>query len=94
MRVAHSVKCIRPVGDSNIWINGGFFVFKNELFDFINEGEDLLAEPFQRLIEKNELVAYKHAGFWASMDTYKDKQRLDELAAYDRAPWQVWKMQK
>jgi len=94
MHADHSVKCIRPVGDSSIWINGGFFVFKNEIFDLINEGEDLIAEPFQRLIDKNELVAYKYDGFWANMDTYKDKQQLDELSAFDKAPWQVWKTQK
>jgi glucose-1-phosphate cytidylyltransferase len=87
-----SVKCIRPVGLSNIWINGGFFVFKNEVFDYIKEGEELLDEPFQRLIAKNELIAYKYDGFWANLDTYKDKQQLDVLSSKDNAPWHVWKM--
>ena len=61
-------------------INGGYFVFKNQIFDYIKEGEDLVNEPFQRLISQRELVAYEYDGFWASLDTYKDKQRLDELS--------------
>jgi glucose-1-phosphate cytidylyltransferase len=71
-------------------INGGFFVFKKEIFDFINPGEDLVYEPFQRLIKKQQLVAYKHDGFWASLDTYKDKQRLDELASKNSSFWEIW----
>ncbi|MFB3888918.1 MAG: sugar phosphate nucleotidyltransferase [Candidatus Bathyarchaeia archaeon] len=89
-----SVKSISPACDSNIWINGGFFIFKNEIFNYINEGEDLLAEPFQRLMDKNELAAYKYDGFWANLDTYKDKQQLDFLSSSDNAPWQIWKISK
>ena len=85
------VKSIRHVNQSGIRINGGFFVFKKGIFDYINEGEDLVDEPFQRLIERNELVAYEYDGFWANLDTYKDKQRLDELASKGNAPWEIWK---
>jgi glucose-1-phosphate cytidylyltransferase len=85
------VKSIGHVSQSGIRINGGFFVFKNGIFDYIKEGEDLVDEPFQRLIKRSELVAYEYDGFWASMDTYKDKQRLDELASKGDAPWKVWK---
>jgi glucose-1-phosphate cytidylyltransferase len=85
------VKSIRLVSQTDIRINGGFFVFKNGIFDCISEGEDLVDEPFQRLIKRNELVAYKYDGFWANLDTYKDKQRLDELASKGQAPWEVWK---
>ncbi len=87
------VKSIRQASQS-IRINGGFFVFKNEIFDYINEGEDLVDEPFQRLIKRSELVAYAYDGFWAGLDTYKDKQRLDELASKGNAPWEVWKNAK
>jgi glucose-1-phosphate cytidylyltransferase len=85
------VTAIRQVGRSNIRINGGYFVFKNSIFDNINEGEELVDKPFGRLIGKRELVAYEHQGFWASMDTYKDKQQLDELSRKNRAPWHVWR---
>ncbi len=76
---------------SNLRINGGYFVFKNQIFDYIKEGEDLVNEPFQRLINQCELVAYEYDGFWASLDTYKDKQRLDDLVSKNNASWQMWK---
>jgi glucose-1-phosphate cytidylyltransferase len=70
--------------------NGGFFVLKRQIFDYIHPGEDLVFEPFQRLIQKHQLVAYQHNGFWASLDTYKDKQRLDELALKKASSWEIW----
>ena len=70
--------------------NGGFFVFKKQIFDYINLGEDLVYEPFQRLMKQHQLVAYRHDGFWASLDTYKDKQRLDELALKNASSWEIW----
>jgi glucose-1-phosphate cytidylyltransferase len=72
-------------------INGGFFVFKNEIFDLIGSKEDLVNEPFQRLIQRNELIAYKYDGFWASLDTYKDKARLEEIVARGNGSWEIWK---
>jgi len=88
------VKNIRQLNQTPLRINGGFFVFKNEIFDYINPGEDLVYEPFQRLIKKRELVAYKYDGFWASLDTYKDKQRLDELASKNASFWEIWNHNK
>ena len=85
------VKDISSIGESNVKINGGFFVFKKEIFNYIKEGDDLVNEVFKRLIEKNQLVAYNYDGFWGNMDTYKDKQKLDELALNDKAPWEIWK---
>ncbi len=79
------------VGLSDLWINGGFFVFRRRIFDYIKEGEELVAEPFQRLIRDEQLVAFKHTGFWGAMDTFKDKQRFDEMAARGETPWEVWK---
>jgi glucose-1-phosphate cytidylyltransferase len=83
-----------PIDKSNIRINGGFFVFKKEIFDYIHKGEELVLEPFHRLIKKKELIAYKYDGFWGNMDTYKDKQKLDELVDSDKTLWQVWKPHK
>ncbi len=92
-RADGTVKTLGPISKSEISLNGGFFIFKNAIFDHIEKGEDLVDEPFQRLIKNQELVAYKYDGFWANMDTYKDKQRLDELASSDKAVWEVWKNQ-
>lgn len=85
---------IKPIGDSKIWINGGYFIFRKELFRYIKEGEELVVEPFQRLIDERRLMTVKHNGFWVAMDTFKDKQFLDDLVNKDRAPWEVWKNDK
>ena len=53
-------------------------------------GEELVREPFQRLIEEKALLAYKYGGFWQCMDTFKDKERLEELHQ-GAAPWKLWK---
>ena len=71
---------IRDVTTTDLRINGGFFVFRREVLAAIREGEDLVEEPFRRLIEADELLAYPHDGFWAPMDTLKDKQLLEETA--------------
>ncbi len=84
------VSGIQHLTQSGIWINGGFFVFKKEIFDYVNFGEELVNEPFHRLIEKGELITYKYDGFWASMDTFKDRQHLEELYQNGDPPWQVW----
>jgi len=86
-----TVSAIQHVTRSNMWINGGYFIFRKEIFKYINEGEELVQEPFSRLIEMEELMAYKYEGFWACMDTFKDKQQLDDLYAHGQAPWEVWK---
>ncbi|NJD62433.1 MAG: glucose-1-phosphate cytidylyltransferase [Deltaproteobacteria bacterium] len=90
MKDDDTVSEIRHLSRSNIWINGGFFTFTNRIFDFIRNGEELVNEPFQRLIDEGELITYKYDGFWASMDTFKDKQELEEFYQKGNPPWQVW----
>ena len=85
------VREINNVARSNIRINGGYFVFRKEIFKYIRDGEELLNEPFQRLVTDQQLVAHKYDGFWAAMDTFKDKQLLDDMYARGNAPWEVWK---
>lgn len=85
-----TVRRFLDAGHSNVWTNGGFFVFKRRIFDYIRPGEDLVAEPFQRLIQEKELLAYRYDGFWACMDTFKEKQQLEDLYAQGSAPWRVW----
>ncbi|MGO8927543.1 MAG: glucose-1-phosphate cytidylyltransferase [Limisphaerales bacterium] len=81
---------IRHVAESNQRINGGFFVFRQEIFDYLKEGEELVHEPFRRLIAAKQLISYPHNGFWACMDTVKELQQLEELHSQGKAPWQVW----
>jgi glucose-1-phosphate cytidylyltransferase len=85
------VTAIQGVDTSDVRINGGYFVFKSEIFGYIRNGEDLVPEPFRRLVAAGELIAYPYDGFWMSMDTFKDKQRLDEVYAGGEVPWEVWK---
>ena len=75
---------------SDIRINGGFFVFRQAIFDHLNEGEELVIEPFNRLVKQGKLEAAECDSFWAPMDTFKDKQLLDDLIASGSAPWMVW----
>ena len=85
-----SVLEIKDVTKSDMWLNGGYFVFRREIFDYIREGEDLVDEPFQRLIAEQKLMAYPYEGFWAAMDTLKEKQHLDGLLESGQAPWARW----
>lgn len=86
-----SVSRIASIGDSEVWINGGFFVFRNEIFRYVREGEDLVTEPFQRLIAARQLLAYKYTGFWEAMDTFKERQSLAKMDESEAAPWKVWR---
>jgi glucose-1-phosphate cytidylyltransferase len=85
------VEGISEMSRTELRVNGGFFAFQQGIFDHIQPGEELVHEPFQRLIQKKQLQAYAYDGFFASMDTFKDKQNLDDLFAGGKAPWQVWK---
>ncbi len=84
------VRHVRPAADAGIWINVGFFAFRREIFDYLREGEDLVNEPFERLIAEDQLLAYPHKGFWACMDTFKDKTAFDDMDKEGYRPWQVW----
>jgi glucose-1-phosphate cytidylyltransferase len=82
-----TVQAIDDIREADVWINGGYFVLRRGVLDYINPGEELVVEPFRRLIEASELIAYRYEGFWEPMDTIKDKQRLDALADSGSAPW-------
>jgi glucose-1-phosphate cytidylyltransferase len=82
---------IGQLGNGDFLVNGGFFVFRSAIFDVIKEGEELVEEPFQRLIERRQLGVYRHPGFWRSMDTFKDKITLDRMEARGDCPWMLWK---
>jgi len=81
---------VHDVTRSDVWINGGFFVLRQDVFDHLGPGEDLVNEPFARLMLDRRVIAQRHEGFWAPMDTLKDKQSLEQLHESGTAPWQVW----
>ena len=79
---------------SDRWINGGYLILRQRIFDYIRPGEDLVDKPFQRLIQDRELMTFRHTGFWACMDTFKERQQLEDLWSKGTAPWQVWLNQR
>ena len=80
---------VKDVTNLDLWINSGYFVFRRELFDYLGDGEDLVDEPFERLIAERKLAAFPYDGFWAPMDTLKDKHLLESLYESGQAPWRV-----
>ena len=72
-------------------VNGGFFLFRQGIFDTLGENEELVEGPFQRLMAERQLMAYEYDGFWKAMDTFKDKQQFDELLAQGTPPWEIWR---
>ena len=81
---------IEDIANTPIRINGGYFIFRREIFEYIGAGEELVNEPFQRLVRQRQLAAYEYDGFWRSMDTFKDRTQLEEIYSRGHAPWQVW----
>lgn len=86
-----SVNSISPIASSGLLVNCGYFIFRKEIFNYMGSGEELVEKPFQRLIQHDQLVAYRYKGFWTAMDTFKDKQLLDDMHAKGNKPWEVWK---
>lgn len=84
------VEQIEEIRETNTWMNGGFFVFERSIFNYIQDGEELVDQPFTRLMAENRLFAMKYPGFWSCMDTYKEKQALDEMFVTGNAPWMIW----
>jgi glucose-1-phosphate cytidylyltransferase len=83
------VRRFRSSQESDVWINGGYFIFRNEIFDYIRDGDELVLEPFNRLIKGGHLMAYRYQGFWRAMDTLRDKQVLDEMVERGEMPWRL-----
>jgi len=82
-----SVAAFRSSDRSDIWINGGYFIFRPEVFDYMREDEELVLDPFTRLIADDQLLAYRHESFWRSMDTLRDRQVLEDLVEQGEMPW-------
>jgi glucose-1-phosphate cytidylyltransferase len=90
MDASGDVSSLRSVGESDLLINGGFFVLRQEIFDYMEPGDELVLAPFSRLIEERKLLGYRYDRFWC-MDTFKEQQQLSDLYASGSAPWELWK---
>lgn len=80
----------KPAGDGN-WVNGGYFVCEPKVLEYI-EGDDTSWEraPLEQLSADRQLAVYKHSGFWAPMDTLRDRTYLENLWQSGKAPWKTW----
>lgn len=85
------VKSVTRMTDTDFVVNAGYFIFRPEIFEHMQPGEELVEKPFARLIEKDQLFAYRYDGFWSCMDTFKDKITFDRRYARGDAPWEVWR---
>jgi glucose-1-phosphate cytidylyltransferase len=78
------------IAETEFWINAGFFCLKPEIFDYIEEGDELVEQPFQRLIAQRKLAVYRYKGFWQQMDTLREKIVYDRMEGRGDCPWKVW----
>jgi glucose-1-phosphate cytidylyltransferase len=84
------VSGVQDVATADLWINGGYFVLRQSIFEHLAKGEDLVPQAFERLIARNQLMTYRYDGFWAPMDTIKDRQVLEAHFESGDAPWAIW----
>jgi glucose-1-phosphate cytidylyltransferase len=102
VRTAQSFHCVHAdddglvtsfgkISESEFWINAGFFCLRKEIFDYIEDGDELVEKPFDRLIAKRQLFVYRYRGFWQQMDTFRDKIMYDRMEGRGDCPWMVWK---
>ena len=90
-RANGTVETLLDARAAGLRINGGYFIFRGDIFDYMRPGEELIEEPFQRLIRDEKLVAYEHNGFWGCIDTFKEKSLLEGMHLEGRAPWEFWR---
>jgi glucose-1-phosphate cytidylyltransferase len=85
------VQSIQHIKDIGMRVNGGYFVLRKDLFDYMRDGEEMVEQPFQRLAAEGKLFTFPHDGFWACMDTFKEKQLLEDMYGRGQPPWEVWR---
>jgi len=81
---------VTPMRDLRQWENGGYFVLRPEIFDYLNEGEDLVENAIVRLVEQRRVLAYPYKGYWSPADTVKERAQLEEMYHRGQCPWMVW----
>ena len=79
------------MSDIDFWVNAGFFCLRYEIFNYIENGDELVEKPFQRLIAQRKLAVFRYSGFWQQMDTFKDKIAYDRMEGRGDCPWMLWK---
>ena len=84
------VREVQSVSDLPVWVNGGYFVLRQDVFDVLGPNEDLVTDAFPRLATQRRLAAYRYHGFWAPMDTLKERSYLEDLHRRGGAPWELW----
>jgi len=80
--------------DGDFWINAGFFCLRREIFDVLSDGDELVEQPFQRLVMQRKLSVFRYRGFWKAMDTFKDKIDFDRMEGRGECPWMLWKQDR
>ena len=87
---ASRITAFTPAAEMNMRINGGYFVLKQDIFDYLHKGEDLVMNACMRAAEDGRMLAIPYDGFWAAMDTLKERSWLEDLYRTGRCPWAVW----
>lgn len=81
---------VTPMRDLRQWVNGGYFIVRPEIFDYLREGEDLVEDSFMRLIPHRRLLAYPYKGYWSPADTVKERAHLEDMYHKGTCPWMIW----
>jgi glucose-1-phosphate cytidylyltransferase len=81
---------LRPMRELPFWENGGYFVFRPEIFEEVHQGEDLVGDALPRLVLKRQVLAYRYGGFWSTADTLKERAQLEEMYQSENCPWMLW----
>jgi glucose-1-phosphate cytidylyltransferase len=89
-----TVHRIRLLSDLMQWENGGYFVMRPEIFEYLREGEDMVPHAFDRLVPAGKLQANRYRGFWRAADTFKDRAELEEMFHRGQCPWMLWDAQR
>ncbi len=88
---AGTVTSFGKLSSSEFWINAGYFVFRPQIFDVLEDGDELVEKPFERLIAQNKLHVNRYSGFWQQMDTFREKIIYDRMEARGDCPWMLWR---
>jgi glucose-1-phosphate cytidylyltransferase len=80
-----------PISGADLWLNGGYFVFRSEVFDYLDRHVDLADGALSEMIDRGELYTHQFEGFWSPMDTFKDKKHLDGIFESGNVPWLLHK---
>ena len=81
---------VTPMQDLRQWENGGYFVLRPEIFDYLYEGEDLVEDAIMRLVPLGRVLAYPYKGYWSPADTVKERAQLEEMYHRGTCPWMIW----